>query len=198
MSELEESQIQGQLFLGNASMRTQPRTQERPKTFHRIDMDFVKAIAIVIPSVFPRRMIDRFVTEAPSFQTRVDVVFISENQASQLNGLFENRLDRFLLHIRQHAEDHLTTALDHAQDRRFLSLQGPTPALTFEPSAASGTTQFRHDFRMAFVSSDNVNFIAFDFTAQLGELFLRAIPSRNCVVMSCTVPLSNSSSAAIC
>jgi len=134
-------------------------------------MHFMKAVSIVITGIFPRCVIDRIVTKAPLFQTRVDVVLISENQTSQLNGLFENGLDRFLLHIDQHVEDHLATALDHAQNRRFLSLQGPAPALTFEPSAASGPTQFRHDFRMAFVSSHNVNFIAFNFTAQRGGFF---------------------------
>src|SRR5260221_14163830 len=119
-------------------------------------MHFMKAVSIVITSVFTGGVIDCFVTKAPLLQTRVDVVFISENQTSHLNGLFENRLDRFLLYIRQHMEDHFAAALDHAQNWWFLSLQGSTPALTFEPPAASGTPQFRHDFRLAYVSGDNV------------------------------------------
>lgn len=114
MDKFEEREIQGQLFLGNTTMRAQPGTQKRPKTFHRVDMHFMKAIAIIIASVFACRVIDRLVTEAPFFQPRLDIVFIGENQTTHLNSLFENRLDRFLLHIRQHVEDHLATALDHA------------------------------------------------------------------------------------
>jgi hypothetical protein len=94
-------------------------------------MDFMKAIAIVITSIFTCRMVDRLVAVAPGFQASVNIVFVGENQTAYLNDLFQDRLDRFLLHIRQHADDHLTITLDYAQDRRFFTGQGPAPTLAF-------------------------------------------------------------------
>jgi hypothetical protein len=43
-------------------------------------------------------------------------------------------------------------------------------------------------FGMAFMSRHNVHFITFYFPAQLDGLFLTTIPSRSCVVISCTTP----------
>src|SRR5687768_1503439 len=110
-------------------------------------------------------MIDGLVTETPVFQRLVDRIFIGENQGARLNSLFENRLDSFLLNIRQQMENYLATALDHPQDRRFFASQRAAPTLAFQPSAASETAQAPHYFRMAFVSSDDVDFITFNLTA---------------------------------
>ena len=48
MHELKESQVNWQLFLGEAPMRAQPRTQQRPKTFHSVDMDLMETVTILI------------------------------------------------------------------------------------------------------------------------------------------------------
>src|SRR5579859_1346386 len=179
-------------------MRAQPGTQERPKAFYRIDMHFMKTIAILIACIFARRMIDRLVLVAPSFQSRIDVVLIGKNQASLLDGLFEEWLDCVLLNIRKHVQHDLSVALDHAQDRRFFPCQRAPSGLTLQTSAATWTPQLSHDFGMAFVTGDNIHLITFNLTAQLNRLFLTAIPSRNCVVMTWTSSGSKSSSAAIC
>ncbi len=92
-------------------MRAQPRGQERPKTFHGIDMHFMRAIATLIARVSASGMIDRLVLILPCFQARVDVVFIDKDQTSDLNGLFEDGLGYLLLPIRQQVDRRFLTAI---------------------------------------------------------------------------------------
>jgi hypothetical protein len=66
VDELEKVQVQGQLFLRNAAMGTQPGTEQRPKAFEGVDMHFMKAIAIFIAGIFPSGMIDGLVLKAPA------------------------------------------------------------------------------------------------------------------------------------
>jgi hypothetical protein len=49
--ELEKREIERQLFLGDAAMRSQPRTQQRPKALYRIDVDFMKAVAVLVARI---------------------------------------------------------------------------------------------------------------------------------------------------
>ncbi len=161
-------------------------------------MYFMKAIAILIARILSCRMINRLMLIPPGFQRRVDVVFIGKNQAPDSNGLLKNRLNRFLLHIRQHVQDDLAIALNHAQDRRFFPFQRATSGLAFQTAAATWTAQLSDDFGMAFVTRHNIDFITLDLAAQVDRLFLTAIPSRNCVVMICTSSGSKSNSTAIC
>jgi hypothetical protein len=149
-------------------------------------MHLIKAVAILVARVFSRRMIDRLVLVSPFVQPHIDIVLIGNNQAPDLNGLFEDRLDRLLLDIREHVQDDLSIALDHAQDGRFFTRQSASPRLSFQPSAATGTPQLGDNFGMTFVTRHNIDFIALYFTAQTDRLFLTAIPSRNCVVMTWT------------
>jgi hypothetical protein len=51
MHELKESQVHRQLFLGDASLRVQPRTPQRPKAFHGVDMDLMETITILVDKV---------------------------------------------------------------------------------------------------------------------------------------------------
>jgi len=46
VNKLEETEVQGEFLLWNASMGAKPAPQERPKPFHGIHMDFTKAVAI--------------------------------------------------------------------------------------------------------------------------------------------------------
>jgi len=65
VNELEEPQVQRQALLRNPPMRTEPRTEQRPEPFKRVDMDLTEAIAVVIPGVLPGGMADRLVAVAP-------------------------------------------------------------------------------------------------------------------------------------
>ena len=48
MHELKETQVERQFLLRNAAMGPQPRTQQRPAPLGGVDMDLVKAVAVVI------------------------------------------------------------------------------------------------------------------------------------------------------
>ena len=46
-----------------------------------------------------------------------------------IDGVFDERLDRLLLHIGQQIDHHLPTALHHPKDGRSFLLQGATATL---------------------------------------------------------------------
>src|SRR5687768_5400920 len=85
MNELKKAQVQRQIRLRDTAMRTQPRSQKRPKPFHGVDMDFTKAVTIVITGVFSRTVTHAFVIVAPFFQATVDVILICIDKATQSN-----------------------------------------------------------------------------------------------------------------
>src|SRR5271166_4949335 len=68
MNELKEPQVQRQTFLGNSPVGAEPRTQQRPEPFERIDMDLAEPIPVVVPGVLARGMADRLVVVAPFVQ----------------------------------------------------------------------------------------------------------------------------------
>src|SRR4051794_41905892 len=97
-------------------------------------MDLAETVAILIARVLAAAVADRLVLIAPGRQTCVDVVLIGVDTGTLGHGGLDDRLDRLLLHIGQHAQHHLPTALDQAQDRRFFpspraaSPRAPPPA----------------------------------------------------------------------
>src|SRR6266849_7780631 len=101
-------------------MRAQPAAQERPKPLHGLYMDFTKAVAIFISGVLSSSMVDMLMVVAPRTQTRINTVFICINKRTWRNGFFDEWLERLLLHIDNHIDDHLTTPLYHAKDWRSL------------------------------------------------------------------------------
>src|ERR1700682_3976034 len=100
-------------------MGTKPRTQQRPKAFHRVDMHFVKAIAVLVASVFSLAMINGMMVVSPLRQSAIDRVFIRIKRATLGNDAGDDRSDRFLLHILEHVNDHLTAALNETEYGRF-------------------------------------------------------------------------------
>jgi hypothetical protein len=100
-------------------MRAQPGAQQRPKAFHRIDVNLMKSISILITGIFPSRMIDAFVLIAPFWQAIVDVVLICVNHTSGGNGFRDDGLDRLLLNIGEHFDENFAIALDETQYRRL-------------------------------------------------------------------------------
>jgi len=59
--ELEEAEIKRQLVLRNAPVRAQPGAQQRPKSFHRVGVDFAKAVAVLLAGILASGVADRFV-----------------------------------------------------------------------------------------------------------------------------------------
>src|SRR4029450_3352401 len=74
VNKLEETQLEREFLLGYTPMRAQPTPQQRPKPFHRIDMDFTKTVAIFVSSEFASSVVDTLMAVAPGLQSTVDAV----------------------------------------------------------------------------------------------------------------------------
>src|SRR6516162_3880365 len=90
----------------------------------------MKAVTVVIPRIFTTAMTDALMHIAPLLQATVDGVFIRVDTRAWCNRALDQRLDRPLLHIVQHANNHLATALDHPEDRGFLRCDPRSRTLT--------------------------------------------------------------------
>src|SRR3954468_8969118 len=84
-------------------------------------------------------MADCLVLIAPVLQAGVDAVLVGVDEGAVSDRARDDRLYPPLLHIGQHAQDHLTTALDQAEDRGLVLLRrAPTryaPQLASPPRA---------------------------------------------------------------
>ena len=102
-------------------------------------MHLAEAVAVLVAGILAAAVADRLVPVAPGRQARVDVVFVGVDQAVRGNGRRDYRLDRLLLHVGEHADHELTTALDQTEDgrlvrcRRAASRRALQPAPTSEP-----------------------------------------------------------------
>src|ERR671920_986375 len=100
----------------------------------------MEAIAVLVARVFAAAVTDSLVLVAPHRQASVNAVLVGvDHRAFDDHGL-NDRLDRLLLHIGQHAENDLAIALDQAQDRRLFLFERATAARSLEPSAPPGPT----------------------------------------------------------
>jgi hypothetical protein len=113
----------------------QPGAEQGPRPLHRVDVDLAEAVAVLISRIFTAAVTNRLVLIAPGLQAGVDAVLVGVDERAFGNCGLEDWLDRPLLHVGQHAQDHLPTALDHAEDGRLLLLQR-TPARRCLQSAA--------------------------------------------------------------
>src|SRR5262249_26767199 len=117
-------------------MRTKPAAQQRPEPFHRIHMDFTKAVAIVIARELASSVVDTLMVVAPGLQTGINTVLVRIHKCPCNDGIFDEGLNGLLLHIGKQVNHHLTTALHHPKDRRSFLLQGASPSFAF-PSAST-------------------------------------------------------------
>src|SRR5919112_685660 len=116
-------------------MRPQPGSQERPEAFHGVDVDLAEAIAVLVAGVFASTMTDGLVAVAETRRPGVDAILVSIDVRAFGDGLLDDRMDGRLLDIGQHPDHHLATALNHAEDRRLLLLQGAATAAPLQPIA---------------------------------------------------------------
>lgn len=84
---LKEGQVERQPALRKAPMRTQPRAEQAPHAFNRVDVDFIGTVAIVITCPFPVSVIHGDVCVAPGGHPGVDRVFIGVDDTACLNGV---------------------------------------------------------------------------------------------------------------
>ena len=114
--ELEEAEVERQLVLRDAPVRAQPGTQQRPESFDCVDMNFAEAVPVLVAGVFAGRVADGLVPVAPGWQAGVDGILVRMDEGARRDGSGDDRPDRGLLNVGQQAQDHLSAALDQAED----------------------------------------------------------------------------------
>jgi hypothetical protein len=68
----------------------------------------MKAVTIIIPSVFLIAVTDAFMLVTSLLQVALDIIFIGVDTGTLCNRRFNEWFDRHLLDVGQHPNDHLT------------------------------------------------------------------------------------------
>jgi hypothetical protein len=105
--------------------------------FDGIDVDFAEAVAILITRILAPPMADRLVPVAPARQAGIDGVLVGVDERARRDGRLDDRLDCCLPDIVEHLQNDVAVALDQAEDRWLLLLQGAPAGGSFEPAAPS-------------------------------------------------------------
>src|SRR5262249_19555271 len=164
MHELEEAQVERQLLLRDAPMRSQPGPKQRPESLQAVHVNLAKPITVLVTSEFPGRMADGAMRVAPGRQFAVDVILVGIDHAPGADRSLDDRADGRLLDVLQHADDDLPRPLDHAQDRRLLLLKGPPTPLPLEAPPPTQALLPSDGFGMALMPGHDIDLVAFDFT----------------------------------
>ncbi len=135
--ELEEAEIKRQLVLRDAAVRAQPGAQQGPKALDRVGVDLAEPVTVLVAGVFAASMADRLVSVAPGGQARVDAILVRVDEGARGDRCLDDRLDRPLLHVGQHAQHHLAAALDQAEDGRLVLLQRAAARRACQPAPPS-------------------------------------------------------------
>src|SRR3954469_24077200 len=144
----------------------QPGSQERPEAFHGVDVDLAEAIAVLVAGVFASTMTDGLVTVAETRESGIDAILVSIDVRAFGDSLLDDRMEGRLLDIGQHPDHDLAAALNHAEDRRLLLLQGAAPAAALQSVAPAFPSLGPHRLGIALVPSDNVELVELDIAAQ--------------------------------
>src|SRR5713101_3149283 len=115
---------------------------------------------------------------SPGMQAGINAVFICVHKCTWSNGLFDNWLNGFLLHIRKHADDHLTTPLNHPKDWRPLFVQCATTTWAFASVATSFSPLVLYHLRLSFMACNHIRFVALHLVRQGHFGLFFTMPSR--------------------
>src|SRR3954467_405341 len=196
--ELEESKIERQLVLRDAPMRAEPGAQQRPEPFHGVDVHLAEAVPVLVAGILTPGVADRLVLIAPGGQASVDAILVGVDEGALSNGARDDRLDRPLLHVGQHVQDHWPTALDQAEDRGLILLRrAPTrsaPQLASPPRAPLLATAAGWPLWPATTYTPSIS----TSPPSLACGVRATRPRRSCSVMACTSDGLSFSSKAIC
>src|SRR3954454_24518893 len=136
--ELEEAEIERQLLLRDTAVRTEPGAQQGPEPLDGVDVHLAKAIPVLVAGVFAAPVGDRFVLIAPGGQAGVDAILVGMDEGALCNRGLDDRLDRRLLHVGHHVQDHRTSALDQAENGWLVLLQRAPARRAAQLATASG------------------------------------------------------------
>src|SRR5215813_7846109 len=137
-------------------------------------MDFTHAIAIFISSELASSVVHTLMTVFSGLQTSINVVLICINKCAWINGVFDQRLDGLLLHVREQMDHDLTATLHHPKDWWSFFLHRASPTFPLE-SASTAFSLFALDhLRLSLMTGHHIGFIAFHLVGE-GHcwLFLR-------------------------
>src|SRR3954462_9523695 len=135
--ELEEAEVVRQLLLRDPAVRAQPGAQQGPEPLDGVDVHLAEPIPVLVAGVFTLCVADRLVLIAPGWQAGVDAILVGVDEGIFCDCGFDDRLDRDLLHVGQHAQDNRATALDQAEDGRLVFLQRTAARCAGQPATAS-------------------------------------------------------------
>jgi hypothetical protein len=98
--ELKKGKIRRQFFLRNASVRSKPRTEQRPKTLHSVDVYFAKTIAVFISGKLAFTMVYSFMTIAPNSQFTIYIILVSVNESAGFDVLIYYPADKVIRYFK--------------------------------------------------------------------------------------------------
>ena len=174
--ELEASQGDREFLVGNAPMRAQPTPQERPKAFHRVDVHFAQAVAIVSAGQLASPVVATLMAVTPRLQTGINAVRIGRHPCPWHAGVFDDGLDGLVLPVGQAIDDHLTATLQHPKDGRSVLLQGAPTRFALESASTSCALLALDYLWLAFMASRHIGFVALHLIGECHRrLFLRSL-----------------------
>jgi hypothetical protein len=120
-------------------VRSQPGAQQGPRPRHGVDVDLAEAVAIRVAGVLPAPVADGLVLITPGRQAGIDAVLVGVDAGALGDDSLDDRLDRRLLYIGQHAQHHLPSTLDQAEaeDGWLVLLQRAAARRACQSAAAS-------------------------------------------------------------
>src|SRR3954464_860256 len=131
-----------------------------------VDVDLAEAIAVLVAGVFASTMTDGLVAVAETRKSGVDAILVSIDVRAFGDGLLDDRMDGCLLDMGQHPDHHLAAALDHAEDRWLLLLQGAATAAALQSVAPALPSLGPYRLGITLVPGDNVELVELNVAAQ--------------------------------
>ena|ERR687887_1288629 len=118
-------------------MRTEPAAQERPKSFHRLHMNFAQAVAIFIASALAPSMADTLMLVSPDMPASINAILVCLHTCTWNNGVFDEGLDGLLLDMGHQIDHHVPSALHHLKDGWSFLRQGATTSFSLQSASTS-------------------------------------------------------------
>ena len=115
-----------------------------------------------------------------------------------MHGVFDERLDRLLLHMGEQMAHHVPPTLYHPKDGRFFLLQRATATFAFTSASTSLSALALDDCGVPFMAGCHLGFIALHLVGERHRGLFFPIPSRSCAVMCCTSRPWSANAWAIC
>src|SRR4051795_4144781 len=196
--ELEEPEIERQLLLRDPPVRAEPGAQQGPEPLDGVDVHLAEPVPVLVAGILTPGMADCLMLIAPGGQAGIDAILVRMDEGAQGNGGGDDRPDRDLPHVGQHAQDHLPTPLDNAEDWGLvLFRRAPTRCalqLAAPPRSPLLATAVGWPLCPATTYTSSIS----TSPSSLASGVRATRPRRSCSVMACASDGLSFSSKAIC